>query len=119
MISHTSGDMKEHKHRFVPVGFRICGLAIFGVTMAVIFAFAFGWLVMILWNHLMPSLFGLTVITYWQSVGLLVLAKLLFGGFGHPGGHPHRTHPHHFKSAFGCQSRNDGLTTRLPDDQRE
>jgi hypothetical protein len=115
MISHKNGDMEEHTPRFVPIGFRICGLAIFGISMAVIFAFAFGWLVMILWNHLMPSLFGLNTITYLQSVGLLVLAKLLFGGFGHPAGHPHKDHPHHLKRAFGCQPKNDSETTRRPE----
>jgi hypothetical protein len=93
--------------------------------MAVIFAFAFGWLVMILWNNLMPTLFGLTTISYWQSVGLLVLTKLLFGGFGHPAGHPYKAHPHYMKRAFGCrpgfdrENRNDGQTARMPDGWRE
>jgi hypothetical protein len=116
MISHKNGDMKEHTKRFVPIGFRICGLAIFGIFMAVIFAFAFGWLVMILWNHLMPSIFGLTTITYLQSVGLLVLTKLLLGGFGHPAGHPHRAHSHNLKNAFGCQSRDDSPTGQSRND---
>jgi hypothetical protein len=115
MILHKHEDMKEHNPRFVPIGFRICGLAIFGISMAIIFAFAFGWIVMILWNHLMPSLFGLTTITYLQSVGLLVLAKLLFGGFGHPGGHPHKDHPHNFKRAFGCKSTKDNEATLRPE----
>jgi hypothetical protein len=34
-----------------------------------------------LWNWLMPSIFGLRLITYWQAMGLLVLSKLLLGGF--------------------------------------
>ena len=38
-------------------------------------------LVMILWNWLMPAIFGLTAITFWQAVGLLLLSKLLFSGF--------------------------------------
>ena len=38
-----------------------------------------GWAVKWLWNSLMPELFGLTTITYWQAVGILVLAKILFG----------------------------------------
>ena len=29
----------------------------------------------------MPALFGLAVITFWQAVGLLILSKILFGGF--------------------------------------
>jgi hypothetical protein len=34
-----------------------------------------------LWNWLMPGLFGLKVIGYWQAVGLILLSKILFGGF--------------------------------------
>ena len=41
----------------------------------------FGFLVMWLWNWLMPALFGLHAISYWQALGLLVLSKILFGGF--------------------------------------
>ncbi len=33
-----------------------------------------------LWNWLMPELFGLTVVTYWQAWGLSVLAAILFKG---------------------------------------
>ena len=62
---------------------RIIGLAVVGVIFASIFALLFGLLVKWLWNWLMPELFGLGVITYWQAFGLVLLAKLLFGGFGH------------------------------------
>lgn len=34
---------------------------------------------MALWNWLLPDLFGISVITYWQSLGLLVLLRLLIG----------------------------------------
>jgi hypothetical protein len=47
-----------------------------------------GEVVMRLWNWLMPSLFHLPAITFVQALGLLVLSKLLFGGFHrHSGGH--------------------------------
>jgi len=47
-----------------------------------------GFVVKELWNVLMPQLFGLHTLTFWQAIGLLVLAKLLFGGFHRhsPGG---------------------------------
>ena len=35
-----------------------------------------------LWNWLMPALFGLTIITFLQALGLILLAKLLFGSVG-------------------------------------
>jgi len=41
-----------------------------------------GSLVMVLWNWLMPTLFGLASVTFWQAFGLLALCRLLFGGLG-------------------------------------
>ena len=38
--------------------------------------------VMSLWNWLMPAIFGSRLITFWQALGLLVLARILFGRFG-------------------------------------
>ena len=43
----------------------------------------FGYVTMLLWNALMPLIFSVTSITFWQAVGLLVLARLIFGGLGH------------------------------------
>lgn len=48
----------------------------------------FGWIVMALWNCLMPDLFGLSAISFWQAAGLLLLCKILFGGLG-AGHHGH------------------------------
>jgi hypothetical protein len=46
--------------------------------------------VMSLWNGLIPSLFRGPTLQYWQAVGLLVLSRILFGGFrGRPGWHGH------------------------------
>jgi len=50
--------------------------------------FVFGFVVMSLWNWLMPSLFGWRLINFWQALGLLLLSRILFGGFrGRPGAH--------------------------------
>lgn len=38
--------------------------------------------VMLLWNAILPELLGLKHITFWQAAGLLVLCKILFGGYG-------------------------------------
>ncbi|MET3108386.1 hypothetical protein AAKU67_002770 [Oxalobacteraceae bacterium GrIS 2.11] len=45
--------------------------------------------VMNLWNWIMPGLyFGINTIDYWHALGLLVLSRILFGGFrGHGGWH--------------------------------
>jgi hypothetical protein len=53
---------------------------------AVVAAAVFGFVVMSLWNWLAPAVFGLHTITFWQALGILILSKLLFGGFrGRPG----------------------------------
>ena len=55
----------------------------------VVFVLVFRWI----WNHTMPAVFGLKQITFWQAVGILVLSKLLFGGFrGHGGPRSHWKH---------------------------
>lgn len=41
----------------------------------------FGAVVQWLWNAILPPLTSAGIITYWQSVGLLVLCRILFGGF--------------------------------------
>jgi len=40
-----------------------------------------GEIVKLLWNWLLPPLFGWRTIGFWQALGLLVLCRLLFGGF--------------------------------------
>jgi len=45
--------------------------------------------VMSLWNWLMPQLFGLHPIGFWQALGILFLSKILFGGFRGPLGRLH------------------------------
>ncbi len=53
-----------------------------GITLLVIAGvFLFGNIVMLLWNALMPVIFHLPLITFWQGLGLLLLSKILFGGF--------------------------------------
>lgn len=46
-------------------------------------------LLLLLWNWLMPAIFGLTAINYWQAIGLLLLSKILFSGFHGRGRQPH------------------------------
>ena len=49
--------------------------------------------VMFLWNWLMPVIFGLASISFWQAFGLLVLCKILFSSF-HGGHHVHHERHH-------------------------
>jgi hypothetical protein len=54
--------------------------------LAIGLAFLFGWIVMLLWNALMPEIFGLKPIGYWQAWGLFILCSILFKGMGSSGG---------------------------------
>ncbi len=64
---------------------KVIGMVLLGIAAC----FLFGLAVMLLWNWLMPLIFGLPAITYWQGIGILALASILFGRFG-GGGHSER-----------------------------
>jgi len=52
-------------------------------VLAVVAIVVFGFLMMALWNALIPDLFHGPVLTFWQAIGLLVLSHILFRGWGH------------------------------------
>jgi len=62
-----------------------------GAVLFLVMVVLFGAAVMLLWNALIPDIFGLAVITYWQALGLIILARVLFGGFGFSQGDRHKT----------------------------
>jgi hypothetical protein len=53
---------------------------ILGVPFVLLFLAIGGLVLMWLWNLLLPAIFGIKMITFWQAVGLLILSKILFGG---------------------------------------
>lgn len=106
------------KHLTVHNIFRIIAWVIGGVMLAVLIAFLFGLAVMYLWNWLMPTIFGLGTITYWQAFGIVVLAKLLFGGLGGHGGHDHdgkKCHDDHHRFQMKFEKSENGYS--MPEDQ--
>jgi len=60
------------------IKFRFTG---FGIMLATIAAFSV--VVMLLWNALMPPLFALPALNYWQAAGLMLLSRILLGGLIH------------------------------------
>ena len=62
--------MKKMFIRKIPVVIAIVALGIIG----------FGGAVMLLWNGILTSVLHIGAITFWQAVGILLLAKILFGG---------------------------------------
>jgi hypothetical protein len=88
---------------------RIITWIVGGIVVGILFAFLFGWLVMLLWNWIIPPVFGLTTITFWQAWGLVILTHILFKcGPGHHNGHPFLHHPFHkhpeeWRDRFKCK----------------
>ena len=72
--------------RFMKWPYIIPTLIVVGPVILAIVVFVFGGIVMLLWNWLLPRLFGFPEITLLQGFGLLVLCRMLFGGFGGGGG---------------------------------
>jgi hypothetical protein len=60
----------------------IAPLAILGIFLFIAIG---GEIVLQLWNWLLPPLFGWHEITFWQALGILVLCRILFGGWGSHG----------------------------------
>lgn len=52
-----------------------------GLACVIAASLVIGFAVMYLWNWLMPAIFGLRTVTFWQALGLFVLGKILLGGF--------------------------------------
>lgn len=78
--------MKMNWHYDEPLGVKILGWII---AIILILGIAFGlmclsgWLIMLLWNGILPAvLSGVSAITFWQAVGIDLLLWLLFGGIG-------------------------------------
>ena len=83
---------------------RVIGMIIKVILFLIIAIAGFGQAVHYLWNRLMPILFHLPAITFWQAVGLLALSWLLFGGW--------RFH-HHFVVHLQNESRLQTLGSEL------
>jgi len=70
-MNHEEEEMRTH--RFLR-GLKFIVLAAAAVAL-------FGFVTMHLWNWLTPALFGWKLVSFWQAAGLVVLSRILFGGF--------------------------------------
>ncbi len=52
------------------------------ILLPIVFILAMSGIVLLLWNWLMPVIFGLKTISYIQALGLFILSRILFGRFG-------------------------------------
>ena len=58
------------------------GMFIKCIVVAAVAVLFFGLVTWLLWNWLVPILFGGPALSYWQAFGLLLLTKILFFGIG-------------------------------------
>ncbi len=75
-----------------------------------------GYIVQLLWNWLLPGLFGVPSVTFWQALGLLLLSRILFGRIGGRGG-PRWGHGSRMRERF--RERMGERWHGMPDDQRD
>jgi hypothetical protein len=68
-----------------------------------------GFLIMLLWNRILPNISNLKRVTYLQALGILILARLLFGGFGH--GHHGWGHHWNNRNSY-CSGKWDGCNSQ-------
>lgn len=66
---------------------KVFAIMFFGLAFIALFSF----IVMMLWNAILPGVIHVSPINFWQALGILLLSKILFGGFG-GGGWKHRKH---------------------------
>lgn len=71
------------------------------VVMIALAIVAFTFVTMWLWNWLVPELFNGPMIDFWQTLGLLVLSKILFSGFGKKSGHDSGPWKGYWKNKLG------------------
>lgn len=86
---------------------------LFIVPLVVAAVFGVGYIVMLLWNNIIPGLFptlSIGTLTYWHALGLLILCKILFGGFrkgGHRGWRHYKQHNMYWQQKWNSMSEEE------------
>jgi len=112
--NHLEKRMESKAEYYVTKAVKIFAM----IVLAIIFLFLVGYIFMLLWNWLMPELFGLGTLTYWKAMGLLVLAKIIFGfGMGDSDGPGGKKKPKKKRSnKDSCSWRKDFSDWKLYDE---
>ena len=80
--------------------------------------FLLPYIVMLLWNGILPEVIGVKTITYWQAFGIFILSKLLFGGFKGAGNRHHKKHKmmkDYFKNCCNNSENQSSMKEELRD----
>ena len=87
----------------------VAGAIFFGTAFLILATIITMWL----WNWLMPSIFSLGTITFWQAGGILILSKILFSG----GCHSRNWYSSRKKKYW--HSRMEEKWNKIPDEKKE
>ncbi len=112
-------EKQEHSNYFCGQGPRMAGKIARGIAIGIVFALLFGLIVMLLWNWLAPSVFGLREINYAQAVGMIILTRILFGIRGMRPGFAARLHGHHNPWNWGGPCSGEGVANGHIKDWRQ
>ena len=81
MLHHEGGDRRRKRWSEWPLKAR-AGMITAAIILVPTLLALFAAITMQLWNWLMPEIFKLPTIGFWQAVGILLLSQILFRG-GH------------------------------------
>lgn len=96
-MNRSKRNFRRHSLKFIPI--------------VILIVAALAGIVMLLWNAILPEVIHVSTITYWQSLGLLVLSRILFGGFK-PG-------PPRGRSPFGRQEWREKWMNMSEEERRQ
>lgn len=82
------------------------------IAFGAIAVLVFGGVVMWLWNAILPEVLGVKAITFVQALGILLLSKILFGGF-------HRKHEWKRKMQDKWNTRMEEKLSNMTPEERE
>ena len=87
-----------------------------GLMLVVVIGLGLGFLVQFLWNRTIAEIFAVPAISYWQAVGLFVLAKFFFGMGASGNRSKHRRKKTHGRCGGGELDDGLGPTPTVTDD---
>lgn len=73
---------------------------LFFITVFIIIVIGVSWIVMFLWNNILVDATGVKPLNLWKAAGLLILSKILIGGFRKPKAPWKHSPPSHFRKKW-------------------
>ncbi|TKD67297.1 hypothetical protein [Flavobacterium sp. ASW18X] len=112
MNNYKEKQLEKSAEHYAKKVFKVIAAIVFG---AIVFGLAI-YVLMRLWNWLTPELWGWSTLTYWQALGLFVLAKIIFGFGGEGACKPKKGKKNKKKWKMKCDMRNDFSDWKLYDE---